>query len=69
MNELITVNEAVELCRGSPIPTLVKASKPTIIDWCVKYGIGYQVGSKWVIERKKLQLILDGKQWKLEKES
>ena len=35
-------------------------TKTTIIDWCRKYKIGHQVGTRWRIDPDKLALLLRG---------
>lgn len=35
-------------------------SKTTIIDWCKKYKIGKQIGNRWFVHPKKLELLIRG---------
>lgn len=39
---------------------LAFVTKPTIIAWCEKYGIGRKRVGRWVVDKNKLNQLLDG---------
>ena len=46
----------------------VSASKPTIIKWCNDFNIGFKIGDRYYVNKRRLILMLEGKQWQNTKE-
>lgn len=59
--EYVTVPEAMQIVKDKGFG----ATKPTIIAWIDKYQIGKKIGGRWYVSKMRLQLILEGKEWKL----
>ena len=49
--EFITVGQAMSLSN---------VTRPTVINWCRDYGIGYKIGGRWQVDKVKLNKMLDG---------
>ncbi len=59
--EYLTVPQAMKIVQEKGFG----ATKPTIIPWIEKYQIGKKIGGRWYVSKRRLHLILEGKEWKL----
>ena len=62
--EYLTIPEAIIAVKEKGF----SATKPTLITWIHKYDIGKKIGGRWYVSKKRLKLILEGKEWQLRKE-
>jgi len=54
MKKYIDTAEALEICKKAG----VGISRPTMISWAIKYGLGKKIGGRWKIDPEKLNKFL-----------
>jgi len=55
--EHLTTTEAIKLADQHGFPV----SRPTIVNWCKKYKIGFRLGYRWKINQSKFVKFLKGR--------
>jgi len=55
---IISVTQAMEILKGKGIPK----TRATIINWCVRFGVGHQPGDSgpWFVNKEKLLKHIEG---------
>jgi hypothetical protein len=52
----LNTTDALDIARDAGVPV----SRPTIITWCSRYGIGKKIGGRWQVDSESLQTLLEG---------
>jgi len=54
--ETIGTIRAIKMAKKAGVDT----TRPTIVNWCIRYKIGKKIAGRWVIDPEKLKTLLKG---------